>query len=72
MERLNQAFFSYKKWMGILLVLVALGGLVWWLYTKKRKQSLNTEPCEIDYLSTDEECISCFSDEKTIGQKDQA
>ena len=72
MERLNQSIFVSKKWMGFLVVLVALSGFVWWMYTQKRKQSLNAESCEMDYFSADEECVTCFSDEKTNSQKDQA
>ena len=72
MERLNRSVLVSKKWMFFWVALVALSGFVWWLYTKKRKQSLNTEPCEMDYFSADEECVTCFSDEKINSQKDQA
>ena len=51
-----------KKWFWIMMVILAVGLIVFIMYKKRVKRKSDTDSCDCDYLTTGNECIACCGD----------
>lgn len=52
-----------KKWVWILMAVLAVFLIVLFMYKKNRKPKSDTDSCDYDHLTTGDECIACCKDE---------